>query len=97
MQWHLLWGGGVAHLSAVHGLAEIPDDPAGACPMLRVLAVVAHLADVTQLPLQVLKRVHLLGNPEDLQIQKGEHCTTVGVGFASAAEQHPDLRERHSE
>lgn len=65
--------------------------------MLRVLVVVAHLADVAQLSLQVLKGVDLLGDPEDLQIQEGEHRAAVGVRLAPAAEQHPDLRERHPE
>jgi hypothetical protein len=53
----------------VRWLVEDPDDSAGAGAMLGVLAVVAHLADASQLPLQAPEGVNLVGHPADLKIQ----------------------------
>lgn len=53
----------------VRWLVENPDDPAGAGAMLGILAVVAHLADASQLPLQAPEGVNLVGHPSDLKIQ----------------------------
>ena len=45
--------------------------------MFRVQAVVAQLPNSAQLSMQVLERADLLSEPEDVQIQKGNHLATV--------------------